>query len=110
MAGAPGLDPPLRHRIALRQHLQLLVDVLHLEILLHSLADKVFEVLLNFMLDDKGHLPKPCPVSVVQGEVNDGVAVIVHCGDLLESAETAAHTRRQNNESGFLHDTSLQNI
>ena len=110
MAGTPGLDPPLRHHIALRQHLQLLIDVLYIEILLHPLTDEVLEVFLNFMLDDKGYLPKPCPVSVVQGKVNDGVAVVVHRGDLLQAAKAAAHTRRQNNESGFLHDTSLQNI
>ena len=58
------------------------------------------------MLDDEGHLAEARPVGIVEGKVDDGVAEIVHGGDLLEPAEAAAHAGRQNDKSRFLHDAS----
>ena len=55
------------------------------------------------MLDDEGHLAEACPVGVVQGKVDDGVTEGVHGGDLLESAEAAAHAGSQDHKRRFFH-------
>ena len=62
------------------------------------------------MLDNKNDFAEACPVSIVQGKINDGVAMLVHGGDLLKAAETAAHAGGQNDKSGFFHTVSLHHI
>ena len=107
MPCAPGLDAPLGNGAALRKLLQLLKDVFHVKVFLHPPSDGVFEVLLNLVLDHEGDLAEACAVGVEERKVNDGVAVLVHGLDLLESAEAAAHTGGQNDKSRFLHVSIL---
>ena len=101
MPGAPGLDALLGNGAALRQTVELLEDVAHIEVFLHAPADGGLEVLLDLMLDDEDDAPKACAVGVEERKVDDRVAVIVHGLDLLEPAETAADAGGENDESGF---------
>ena len=107
MPCAPGLDAPLGNGAALRQLLQLLEDVFYVKILLHPAADGVLEILLDLMLDHEGDLAESGAVGVEERKVDDGVSVLVHGLDLLESAKAAAHTGGQNDKGRFLHVSIL---
>ena len=106
MSGPPGFDTPFWHLITLRQHIQLLINVVNIEILFHPAADAVFEVLFYFMLDDKDNLAEARTVSIEEGKINNGMAVIVNGHDLLQPAEAAAHPGSQNYKGRLFHFSS----
>jgi hypothetical protein len=55
------------------------------------------------MLYYKNDLPESGAVRVIERKIDDGVASIVHGGDLLQSAETAAHSRSKYYQSRRVH-------
>ena len=59
MTGTPRLYPSLRHRVASRQLIQLLVHILHRHMPGDPVADVLAERFLDGVLDDKHHLAKP---------------------------------------------------
>ena len=103
MGGAPGLRPPLRYSEALRELVNLLEHIPHVEILLHAGAYGVLEVLLDGVLDDEYHLAKAGLPCVIQGIVNNAVSLIVNWGNLLQSAETGTHSGSHNDKYRFSH-------
>ena len=106
MTGAPGLDPAIGNREALGNFVQLLIDVGNIKEFFHAAANVFLKIFFDLMLDDKSDFPESGLISVIQGEVNDLVAFVVHGGDLLETAEAAAHTGGHNDQSGFRHRNS----
>ena len=75
LACAPGLDPPLGHRIALGQIVQVLIGIAHLHVGLNPAADPGLEVGLNFALDDEHHGLKPGPPGIKHRVVQNDLAV-----------------------------------
>ena len=99
--GAPRLDAPFGDAVSLGQAVELLVDILHVENLLHALADAGLEIVLDLMLDDEAHLAETGTVCVEHRVVDDGVTHLVHGGYLLESAEAAAHSGGEDHKCRF---------
>ena len=56
------------------------------------------------MLDDEHHRLKAGAAGVVNGIVDDELAVAAHGVHLLEAAVAAAHTRGHDHQNGFVHD------
>ena len=101
MRGAPRLDAPFGDAVSLGQAVELLVDILHVENLLHALANAGLEIVLDLMLDDEAHLAETGTVCVEHRVVDDGVTHLVHGGYLLESAEAAAHSGGEDHKCRF---------
>ena len=99
VGGAPGLDTALGNGVALGDVGELLVGVLHGDVLLHTGADRGFEVFSDGFLDDEDHLVKARALGVEDRIVDDEVAVLVNGLHLLDTAEAGAHTCGQNYES-----------
>ena len=97
MSRAPGFDATFRNAVAFRKTVQLLIDILYVEVLLHPSADGGLGALFNLMLDDECHLAEASAVGIIQGEINNGVGEWVHRHDLLQAAETASHAGGKNN-------------
>ena len=102
---APRLGAALGNGVALGNLIHLLEHVLHLEVLLHAIADDLAEISLDLLLDDKDHLAETGLPCIVHGKVDDDVALIVHRGDLLQAAETGAHAGCHNDQYRFSHNT-----
>ena len=101
VSGAPRLDAPFGDTVSLRQAVKLLIDVLHVENLLHALADAGLEIGIDLVLDDEAHLAETGAVRIKHRVVDDGVTHLVHCGYLLEAAEAAAHSGGEDNKCRF---------
>ena len=107
MAGAPRLCASLRSLYALRQAVKILIDVGHMEILLHAVADAFAELRFHLALDDEHHVAETCAPCVKQGKVDDDMSFRIDRLDLLEAAEAAAHARGQYDKRYFLHTRLL---
>ena len=107
MSRAPRLYAPLGDTVALRQQVELLVDVFHVEVFLHAPTDRGLEVLFDLVLDDERDLAEPRAVRVVQRKVNDKVPFPVYRRHLLEPAEAAAHARGKDDKSRLSHNEYL---
>ena len=92
MAGAPRLCAPLRSLYALRQAVKILIDVGHMEILLHAVADAFAELRFHLALDDERHIAEACAPCVKQGKVDDDMSFRINRLDLFEPPEAAAHS------------------
>ena len=92
MAGAPRLCAPLRSLYALRQAVKILIDVGHMEILLHAVADAFAELRFHLALDDEHHIAETCAPCVKQGKVDDDMSFRINRLDLFEPPEAAAHS------------------
>ena len=103
VAGAPGLDAPLRDGKACGQFVQLLEGVFHVHSLGHAVADGGLERRLDLMLDDEDHRLKACAAGVVERIVHDDLAVRAHRVDLLHAAVAAAHAGRHDHQYRFVH-------
>ena len=104
VGGAPGLDAAFRHRKALRQHVQLLEGVAHLQAGLPGAgAHRPLELGLDLVLDDEHHGGKSRPAGVVQAVIQDGLAAGAHRVDLLQPAVAAAHAGSHHNKNRFFH-------
>ena len=98
MAGAPGLFPPLRHSIACRQCIQLLVNILHRHMGSHRIADLLLERFLNRVLDHKHHLAKAGAQGVIDGIIHQLLPGGADRCDLLQPAKAAAHPGSHNDQ------------
>ena len=103
MGGAPGLGTSLGDGVPLGQVGQLLEGVLHVDDLGQAVADSGFEGVLDLMLDDENHRLKSCPAGVVDGIVDDELAVVAHGVDLLQTTVTASHTGGHNDQNRLIH-------
>ena len=103
VAGAPGLHTAVRDLIALRQVVQLLVGVLDVYELRESVANGLVKGLFDLVLDDEHNGVEAGALGVIDGVVDDELAVIAHRVYLLESAVATAHSGGHDNEHGFLH-------
>ena len=102
MAGTPRLCAPLRNFYALRQAVKILIDVGHMEILLHAVADAFAELRFHLALDDEHHVAEARAPCVKQGKINDDMSFRIDRLDLLEAAKAAAHARGHDHKSWFL--------
>ena len=107
MAGAPRLCAPLRSLYALRQAVKILIDVGHMEILLHAVADAFAELRFHLALDDEHHVAEARAPCVKQGKVDNDMSFRIDRFNLLETAEAAAHARGQYDKRYFLHTRLL---
>ena len=103
VAGAPGLDAAVGDRIAGRQVVELLVGVLDVYELGEPVAYGLVEGLLYLVLDDEHDGVEAGALGVVDGVVDDELAVAAHGVYLLETAVAAAHSGGHDDEPGFLH-------
>ena len=97
MGGSPGFDPAFRYGKALRQLVQFLEHQADVKILCHAVRHSGAEVCFDRVLDDEHHFAEARLPGVVQGKIDDGMSVVVDRGNLLETAETAAHAGSKNN-------------
>ena len=100
---APGLYAPLRNAIAVGQAIDGLIGVFQIHGFGDAIADGGAEIRRHFRLDDADHLTEARANRIVNGIIDDDVAAIIHGGDLLASAEAAAHARRHNYKRWFFH-------
>ena len=107
MAGAPRLCAPLRNFYALWQAVKILIDVGHMEILLHAVADAFAELRFHLALDDEHHVAEARAPCVKKGKINDDMSFRIDRLDLLQTAEAAAHARGQYDKRYFLHTRLL---
>ena len=107
MAGAPRLCASLRSLYALRQAVKILIDVGHMEILLHAVADAFAELRFHLALDDEHHVAEACAPCVKKGKINDDMSFRIDRLDLLQTAEATAHARGQYDKRYFLHTRLL---
>ena len=105
---AGGSEAKKEYSKARRQVVRLLEDVAHLHPVFHMRPHDGAEVRLFFLLDDEDHLPEAGLPGVVQGKVHDDLALVPHGGDLLESAEAAAHAGGHDDERGTFHFVSSE--
>ena len=77
---------------ALRQAVKILIDVGHMEILLHAVADAFAELRFHLALDDEHHIAETCAPCVKQGKVDDDMSFRINRLDLFEPPEAAAHS------------------
>ena len=82
MAGAPRLCAPLRSLYALRQAVKILIDIGHMEILLHAVADAFAELRFHLALDDEHHVAEARAPCVKQGKINDDMSFRIDRLDL----------------------------
>ncbi len=104
MAGAPGLFPSGGHGEAGRQAVKLLKDVFDVEMRLGAPSDGLAEIVLDGAFDDEGDSLEPGAARVEERVVDDGVALAVDGGELLERAEAAAHPGGHNDKRGRGHE------
>ena len=103
MGGAPGLDPAFGDGKSLGQIRQFLVGVANLHgSLLQTLADGFQEVLLDGFLDDNHNGVEAGLMGIINGIIQNGLALTADRVDLLQSAVAAAHTGGQNHKNRFL--------
>ena len=102
MAGAPRLCASLRNFYALRQAVKILIDVGHMEILIHAVSNTFAELFLHLALDDKHHVAEARAPCVKQRKINEDMSFRVDRLDLLEAAKAAAHARGHDHKSWFL--------
>ena len=69
MARAPGLFSSFGNGVALRQFVELLIDVFYIKILFHAEADGGLEALLDLALYNKRDLAKACTVSIKKRKI-----------------------------------------
>ena len=105
MGSAEGLHAALGNGVALGQLGQFLIGVLYVDDLGETLTDGGLEGLLNLVLDDEDHRLKAGALGVINGIVDDQLAVVAYRVKLLQSAVAAAHTGGHNDQNRFLHDT-----
>ena len=91
MAGAPRLCAPLRNFYALRQAVKILIDVGHMEILLHAVADALAEFFFHLALDDEYHVAEARAPCVKQRKIDNDMSFRIDRFNLLETAKAAAH-------------------
>ena len=103
MAGAPGFYTAGGNGVALRQVAQLLIRVLYVDDPGQTRSDGGSEVILEFALDDEDYPLETGAQGVVDGIVDDQLAVVSHGVDLLEAAVPAAHTGGHNDQNRFGH-------
>ena len=88
---SPGLGSALRHLEAGGEHIYLLKGVGNVDMLFQTGRD-LAEILLDGLFDDEDHLAEAGLHGIIDGVVQDAVALIVHRRHLLEAAEAAAHS------------------
>ncbi len=106
LARTPRLRAAFRKRKALREVIQVLKCVRHLDVPAHPVADDAPEVFLDILPDNENHLVKPCLRRIVDRVIHDDLTGRSDRGELLDpAAETAADTRCQHDQRCFLHDS-----
>ena len=103
VGGAPGLLPLRRDGVALRQVLFQLVCVADVHGFGYPVADAALEVLLDLGLDDEDHRLKARPAGVVDGVVDDKLAVVSHGVQLFKAAVPAAHAGSHDDQDWLFH-------
>ena len=101
---APGLGAPFRNGVAFRQDIQLLIHIPYVKVLFHAVADGFLEFFFDGMFDDEDHGVESRSLRVEEGEIQNGVAVVIHGSDLFESSETAAHAGSHDDQCRFCHN------
>ena len=107
VGGAPGLDPPSRHRKARGQLLERLIGVGKGQMPPHPAADLFLKILLHLRLDDADGLAEAGALCIIQGKIHEKVSFWIHRGCLLEAAKAAAHSGCHDDQSRFYHGVSL---
>ena len=103
MACAPGLDAAFGNGVAIGQIIQLLKSVVYLQLLFQPGAHHFLEIFFNGVLDDKDDLFKAGAHGVVDGVVQNDLAVGADGIDLLQSAVTGTHAGGHNDQNGLFH-------
>ena len=98
MAGAPGVDPAFRHLCPLRQHIQGLIGIFHLNLLFHPVAHLFPEQILHLFFDDKNHLVKTGSFGIIYRKIQNNLAVLCHRIQLLQPAVAGTHAGRHNHQ------------
>ena len=75
VGSAPGLYPAFRNRVALWYVIQLLIGVFHIDDPGQPVADGCFKGVLDFVLDHKNNGLKACPPGIIDGVVDDELAM-----------------------------------
>ena len=99
----PWLLAALRHGESGRKRLERLMRVFDRDTFADAVADDGAKIRFQFRLDDENDAAKTGAQRIENGKVNDDVAGVVHGRDLLESAKTAAHSRRHDDQLGCYH-------
>ena len=99
---APRLHASLRGGEALRQDVVLLIDIGGFNMTFHA-AGQLPEFRVDGVLDDENDLAEAGRHCVIDGIMQKTVAVAVNGGDLLQSAEAAAHSGRHDDKRWFFH-------
>ena len=97
VVGAPGFLSPFGNGESLRQVVQLLEGVFHLDAVAEMVGiDVLFKLLFEAVAYHKDHLAKAGTDGVVHRVVHDDFAVGAHAVHLFQSAVAAAHTGSKN--------------
>ena len=103
VGGSPGLAPALGGGEALREVVEALEGEGGFGFSLELGEDLGAEVVLEVLADDEDDLAEAGADGVVDGVVEDGLAVGAHGVELLEAAVAAAHAGGEDEEGGRVH-------
>ena len=104
VSGAPRLRAAVGHGVALRQCVELLIGIAHVERRGHGRADALAKLLGGLLLDDEHDLAEARAVGVKERIVQQKMAVLIHGRRLLRPSEAAAHTGGHDDQTGLTHD------
>ncbi len=95
MSRAPGFGASRRHGKTNGQFVQFLKNIFHRDALLETRADDFAELRLDILANDKHKPAETGAQGVIDGIINDGLAIRPHGINLLKAAIAAAHSGRQ---------------